>query len=133
MPLVLRRGAEAFGVEIETPLVQAQPPDRRIEAALLAARRGKEKVGMADMDEAAERVMAGPERKSRVMSESEKRNTAYHEAGHALIAELIPELDPVHKVSIIPRGLSMGYTMQLPLEDKFSMEKKEMLNRFYKS
>jgi cell division protease FtsH len=99
------------------------------EAALLAARRGKEKVGMAELEEAIERVMAGPERKSRVLSDKEKRNTAYHEAGHALIAQLIPALDPVHKVAIVPRGLALGYTMQLPQEDKFFLSQQDMLNQ----
>jgi len=99
------------------------------EAALLAARRGREKVGMAELEEAIERVMAGPERKSRVLSDKEKRNTAYHEAGHALIAQLIPALDPVHKVAIVPRGLALGYTMQLPQEDRFFLSQQDMLNQ----
>ena len=99
------------------------------EAALLAARNGKEKVDMAELEEAIERVMAGPERKSRVLSEKEKRNTAYHETGHALIAQLIPELDPLHKVVIVPRGMALGYTMQLPQEDKFFLGQKDMLNQ----
>ena len=99
------------------------------EAALLAARNGKEKVEMVELEEAIERVIAGPERKSRVLTDKEKRNTAYHEAGHALVAQLIPELDPLHKVVIVPRGMAMGYTMQLPQEDKFFLSKQDMLNQ----
>ncbi|MDI6641184.1 MAG: ATP-dependent zinc metalloprotease FtsH [Elusimicrobiota bacterium] len=97
------------------------------EAALLAARRSKDAVEMEDLEEAIERVIAGPERKSRMISEREKKIIAYHEAGHALIAKLIPESDPVHKVSIIPRGPALGYTLQLPTEDRYLTTKKEML------
>jgi len=100
------------------------------EAALLAARRNKESVGMEEFEEAIERVIAGPEKKSRVISEREKKIVAYHEAGHTLIAKLIPGTDPVHKVSIIPRGLaSLGYTLQLPLEDRYLTSKNEILDR----
>ncbi|NQT06245.1 MAG: ATP-dependent metallopeptidase FtsH/Yme1/Tma family protein [Candidatus Omnitrophica bacterium] len=88
------------------------------EAALLAARRNKKTVEMDDFEEAAERVMAGPERKSRVINKQEKRITAYHEAGHALLALLIPDADPPHKVSILPRGLALGYTFTPPDEDR---------------
>ncbi len=97
------------------------------EAALLAARRGKKAVSMEELEEAIERVMAGPERKSRVISEYEKELVAYHEAGHALLAHLLPHTDPVHKVSIIPRGVAaLGYTMQLPLEDRYLLTKTEL-------
>jgi len=99
------------------------------EAALLASRRNKKAVGMSEMEEAIERVMAGPERKSRVISEKEKKVIAYHESGHALAARLIPGTNPVHKVSIIPRGrAALGYTLQLPLEDRFLAMREELLN-----
>ncbi len=100
------------------------------EAALLAARRNKETVTMKEFEEATERVIAGPERKSRVISDYEKGIVAYHESGHALLALLIPEADPLHKVSIIPRGgQALGYTLQLPLEDRYLTTKKELLGR----
>ena len=100
------------------------------EAALLAARNGKDGVGTLEMEEAIERVMAGPERKSRVISEREKKITAYHESGHTLVALLLPNTDPLHKVSIIPRGAhALGYTMQLPTEDRYTMSKRELIAR----
>jgi cell division protease FtsH len=99
------------------------------EAALLAARHDKESVTMHEMEEAIERVIAGPERKSRVMSEQEKKMIAYHEAGHAVVAKLMPDTDPVHKVSIIPRGPALGYTLQLPTEDRYLTTKKEILDK----
>ena len=100
------------------------------EAALLAARRNKEAVGMEELEAAIERVMAGPERKSRVISNYEKQIVAAHEAGHALVALLVPGADPLHKVSIIPRGTAaLGYTMQMPLEDRYIMTKKELLGK----
>ena len=89
------------------------------EAALLAARRGETVVAMPQLEEAIDRVMAGPERKSRLMSDKEKRVIAYHEGGHALVGHVLPDTDPVHKVSIIPRGRALGYTLPLPTEDKF--------------
>ncbi|MCI0515822.1 ATP-dependent zinc metalloprotease FtsH [candidate division KSB1 bacterium] len=88
------------------------------EAALLAARRNKKKVEMIDFEEAKDKVMMGVERKSLFLSEDEKRNTAYHEAGHALLAKLLPESDPVHKVTIIPRGRALGLTTTLPIDEK---------------
>ncbi|MFH1784464.1 MAG: ATP-dependent zinc metalloprotease FtsH [bacterium] len=99
------------------------------EAALLAARKEKESVEMDDMEEAVNRVIAGPERKSRVISDKEKKIIAYHESGHALVAKLMPNCDPVHKVSIIPRGPALGYTLQLPVEDRYLTTKDEILNR----
>ncbi len=100
------------------------------EAALLAARRNKKLITMEEFEEAIDRVIAGPERKSRVISPKEKRIIALHESGHALVAKLLPNCDPVHKVSIIPRGHhALGYTMQLPEEDRFLISKKELLNR----
>ncbi len=98
------------------------------EAALLSARTGKSKIGMPELEEAIERVIAGPERKSRVMSEAEKEITAYHEGGHALVGYALPNADPIHKVSIIPRGRAGGYTLALPLEDKFYKRRSEMVD-----
>ncbi|NLC53591.1 MAG: ATP-dependent metallopeptidase FtsH/Yme1/Tma family protein [Firmicutes bacterium] len=88
------------------------------EAALLAARNNQQLITMKDCEEAIERVIAGPERKSRIMSEKEREITAYHEVGHALVGHYLPTVDPIHKVSIIPRGMAGGYTLALPLEDK---------------
>jgi cell division protease FtsH len=96
------------------------------ESALLAARWGKKAIGMKEVEEAIDRVMAGPERKSRVMSEREKRIIAYHEGGHALVAHVLPNTDPVHKISVIPRGRALGYTLTLPEEDKFLMTREEL-------
>jgi len=102
------------------------------EAALLAARQGKESVQTADFDEAIERVIAGLQKKSRVMNPREKKTVAYHEAGHALVAELIPGADPVAKISIIPRGVAaLGYTQQFPTEDRYLMTRSELLTRIY--
>jgi cell division protease FtsH len=99
------------------------------EAALLAARRGKDEIGKEEMDEAVDRVIAGPERRSRVMSDEEKRITAYHEGGHALVGHALPNADPIHKVTIIPRGRAGGYTMALPLEDRNYMRRSEMVDK----
>ena len=99
------------------------------ESALLAARRNKTKIGMSEMEEAIERVIAGPERKSRIMSEEERRLTAYHEGGHALVGYALPKLDPIHKVTIIPRGRAGGYTMALPLEDKHYEKRSELVDQ----
>jgi cell division protease FtsH len=100
------------------------------EAALLAARLNKDVVGMEEMEKAIERVIAGPERKTRILNEREKRITAFHESGHALVALLTPGTDPLHKVSIIPRGThALGYTMQLPIEDRYTMSKTELQAR----
>ncbi len=99
------------------------------EAALLAARRDKEVIGMAELEEAVDRVIAGPERRSRVMSEEEKKITAYHEGGHALVGFALPNADPIHKVTIIPRGRAGGYTMALPLEDRNYMRRSEMVDK----
>ena len=99
------------------------------EAAILAARADKDAVDNADMDEAVERVIAGPQKKSRIISEKEKKIIAAHEVGHTLVARLTDHSDPVHKVTIIPRGQALGYTLQLPLEDKFLTSKSEILDR----
>jgi cell division protease FtsH len=96
------------------------------EAALLAARRNKRKIENKDIEEAVIRVIAGPEKKSKVVSEQDKKLTAYHEAGHAVIQKLLPNADPVHQISIIPRGRAGGYTISLPRQDKFYMSKSEL-------
>ena len=102
------------------------------EAALLAARQGKDAVEPSDFDEAIERGVAGLQKKNRVMNPREKRTVAYHEAGHALVAELVPGADPVSKISIIPRGVAaLGYTQQLPTEDRYLMTRSELLARIY--
>jgi cell division protease FtsH len=93
------------------------------EAALLGARNGQDSVTMKDLEFAKDKVLMGVERKSLIISDEEKKNTAYHEAGHAIVATLIPEADPIHKVSIIPRGLAMGLTQQLPLDDRYTYTK----------
>ena len=99
------------------------------EAALLAARRDREVIGMAELEEAVDRVIAGPERRSRILSEEEKKITAYHEGGHALVGFALPNADPIHKVTIIPRGRAGGYTMALPLEDRNYMRRSEMVDK----
>ncbi len=98
------------------------------EGALLSARRGKKKIGMKELEDAVERVIAGPEKKSRVMNDKEKRLVAYHEAGHALVGSMLPNTDPVHKISIIPRGRAGGYTLMLPTEDRHFMTKSHLLD-----
>ncbi|MFW9604270.1 MAG: ATP-dependent zinc metalloprotease FtsH, partial [Trichlorobacter sp.] len=99
------------------------------EAALLAARQNKTTVDMNDFDAAKDKVLMGAERRSMVISDEEKKSTAYHEAGHTLVAKMIPGSDPVHKVSIIPRGRALGVTMQLPIEDKHSYNRESLLGR----
>ena len=99
------------------------------EAALLAARRDKHQIGMTELEEAIERVMAGPERKSHIMSDEEKRLTAYHEGGHTLVGMMLEHADPVHKVTIIPRGRAGGYTLMLPKEDRNYATRSELLDR----
>ena len=99
------------------------------EAALMAARRNARTVEMQDFEKAKDKIFMGPERKSMVMPEEERRNTAYHEAGHALIGKLLPKCDPVHKVTIIPRGRALGVTMSLPAQDRYSYDKDYMLNQ----
>jgi cell division protease FtsH len=100
------------------------------EAALLAVRRDKEQVGMAEFEEAVERLVAGLEKKNRLINKNEREIVAYHEMGHAIVAQALPGADPVRKITIIPRGIAaLGYTMQLPTEDRFLMKKTELLNR----
>ncbi|MGI6164340.1 MAG: ATP-dependent zinc metalloprotease FtsH, partial [Bacillota bacterium] len=99
------------------------------EAALLAARHKKRRIGMHELEEAVQRVVAGPRKKSRIISEKEKRVIAFHEAGHALVANMLPNADPVHEVAIISRGGALGYTLQLPTEDRYLVTKSEILDR----
>jgi len=100
------------------------------EAALLAAREGRSKITMKDFEEAIDRVIAGPARKSKVISPKEKRIIAYHEVGHAIVSTILPNADPVHRISIIPRGYkALGYTLQLPVEDKYLVTKNEILDK----
>jgi len=121
---VLARGTPGFsGADLEN-LVN--------EAALLAARKNKDRVEMTDLELAKDKVLMGTERKSMIMSEQEKRNTAYHEVGHALVAKFLPKTDPVHKVSIIPRGRALGVTMTLPIEDRLSYDEQYMKNTLAK-
>jgi cell division protease FtsH len=96
------------------------------EAALLAARRSRSAITMREVEEAVDRVMAGPERKSRVMSEEERRLIAYHEGGHALVAHVLPNTDEVHKITVIPRGRALGYTLTLPEQDRFMMTREQL-------
>jgi cell division protease FtsH len=98
------------------------------EAALFAARRSARLVEMIDFERAKDKIIMGAERRSIVMPEEERRNTAYHESGHAIVARMLPKTDPVHKVTIIPRGRALGVTMQLPVEDRYSMDRDRMLN-----
>ncbi len=98
------------------------------EAALLAARRGKEKLDMVEFDDAKDKLLMGSERRSMIISDAEKTNTAYHEAGHTLVAKIIPGTDPIHKVSIIPRGMSLGLTQQLPIDERHTYNREYLLN-----
>src|SRR5207249_662942 len=98
------------------------------EGALLTARRGKKAVSMMELEEAIDRVVAGPERRTRLISDREKRIIAFHEAGHALVAWVLPNADPVHKISVIPRGRALGYTLTLPTEDKFLVTREELVD-----
>ena len=129
--LVLSKDVELKSIARQTPgFSGADLANLANEAALLAARYNKPSIAMEELEAAIERVVAGPERKSRIISDYERKVTAYHEAGHALVALLTPGTDPVHKVSIIPRGTqALGYTMQLPLEDRYTMTRKELVAR----
>merc|ERR1712000_523020 len=115
-PAVIARGTPGFSGADLANLVN--------EAALFAARRNQRLVSMEELELAKDKIMMGAERKSMVMSEKEKRNTAYHESGHAIVGRLMPEHDPVYKVSIIPRGRALGVTMFLPEEDRHSISKR---------
>jgi cell division protease FtsH len=117
---VLARGTPGFtGADIENMVN---------EAALMAARRGKDKVDMADFEDAKDKVLMGTERKSMIISDEEKKITAYHESGHTLVAKLLPNTDPIHKVTIIPRGRALGLTQQLPMDEKHTYPKEYLLN-----
>jgi cell division protease FtsH len=118
-PDILARGTPGFSGADLANLVN--------EAALFAARANKRLVDMDDFERAKDKIMMGAERKSMVMPEHERRNTAYHESGHAVVAKLLPKTDPVHKVTIIPRGRALGVTMQLPQEDRYSMDREQIL------
>ncbi|HEY3208988.1 MAG TPA: AAA family ATPase, partial [Actinomycetota bacterium] len=98
------------------------------EGALLTARRGKPAITMLELEEAIDRVVAGPERRTRLISDREKKIIAYHEGGHALVAYLLPNADPVHKISVIPRGRALGFTLTLPTEDKFLVAREELID-----
>ena len=122
-------GVDAHALARGTPgFSGAQLANLVNEAALFAARRNKRSVDMNDFEDAKDKLYMGPERKSMVIREEERRATAYHEAGHALVAELLPGTDPVHKVTIMPRGFALGVTWQLPEHDQTSMYKSKMLN-----
>ena len=117
---VIARGTPGFtGADLENMVN---------EAALLAARRNKDKIEMSDLEDAKDKVLMGTERKSMIISDEEKRTTAFHEAGHTLVAKLIPNTDPIHKVTIIPRGRALGLTQQLPLDDKHTYTKEYLSN-----
>ncbi|MCX7945526.1 MAG: ATP-dependent zinc metalloprotease FtsH [Hydrogenophilus sp.] len=119
-PSIIARGTPGFSGADLANLVN--------EAALFAARANKKAVDMGDFERAKDKILMGPERRSMVMSEEERRSTAYHEAGHVLVAKLLPKTDPVHKVTIIPRGRALGVTMQLPEGDRYSQDKERLLN-----
>jgi len=119
-PDIIARGTPGFSGADLANLVN--------EAALFAARGNKRLVDMLDFERAKDKIIMGAERRSMVMPEEERRNTAYHESGHAVVAMLLPKTDPVHKVTIIPRGRALGVTMQLPESDRYSMDKERMLN-----
>ena len=117
---VLARGTPGFtGADIENMVN---------EAALMAARRGKDRVGMEDFEDAKDKVLMGAERRSLIISDEEKKITAYHESGHTLVAKMLPNTDPIHKVTIIPRGMSLGLTQQLPIDEKHTYPKEYLLN-----
>jgi len=117
---VLARGTPGFtGADLENMVN---------EAALMAARRAKDRVGMVDFEDAKDKVLMGTERKSMIISDEEKKLTAYHEAGHTLVAKLLPNADPIHKVTIIPRGMALGLTQQLPVDDKHTYPKEYLLS-----
>jgi len=123
-------GVDLFAVARRTPgFTGADLANVLNEAALLTAREGRELIDDAALDEAIDRVIAGPQKRTRVMDDEEKRITAYHEAGHALVAAALPGNDPVHKITILPRGRALGYTMVLPDQEKYSTRRSQMLNQ----
>jgi len=117
LDVVSRRTPGYTGADLESVLN---------EAAILTGRFNKKIITMAEVEEAIDRVMAGPQRKSRVVSEKEKNIIAYHEVGHAILSKLLPDADPVHKISVLPRGMALGYTLQLPIEDKHLISEKQI-------
>lgn len=119
LPTLAKRTAGFTGADLEN-LVN--------EAALLAARRNKNKITMDELEEAIDRVIAGPQKKTRVVSDEEKRVIAFHETGHAVVADMLPHSDPVHRISIISRGMALGYTLQLPQEEKFIRTREQLLS-----
>src|SRR5215467_9093430 len=122
----LDKGVDVEGVARQSPgFSGADLANLLNEAAILAARRNKRKIGMSELEEALERIVAGPERKSRIISDAEKAIIAYHEGGHAVVQRILPKCDPVAKVSIISRGMALGYTMALPQEDRYLQSKTE--------
>ena len=120
-PSIIARGTPGFSGADLANLVN--------ESALFAARAGKRVVSMAEFEQAKDKIMMGAERKSMVMSERERLNTAYHEAGHAIVGRLVPDHDPVYKVTIIPRGRALGVTMFLPEEDRHSLSRQAIMSR----
>ncbi len=120
-PEIIGRGTPGFSGADLANLVN--------EAALFAARRNKRLVDMEDFESAKDKIMMGAERRSMVMTDEEKKNTAYHESGHAIVAKLLPKSDPVHKVTIIPRGRALGLTMQLPVQDRYAYDRDFLLQR----
>jgi cell division protease FtsH len=120
VPDIIARGTPGFSGADLANLVN--------EAALFAARQNKRLVDMDDFERAKDKIIMGAERRSMVMPEEERKNTAYHESGHAIVARLLPNTDPVHKVTIIPRGRALGVTMQLPTEDRYSQDRNRLLN-----
>lgn len=120
LSVVARRTPGFTGADLENVLN---------EAAILAARADKTEVSKTEVEEAADRVMAGPEKKSRIISNKERSIIAYHEVGHALLSKVLPNADPVHKISILPRGMALGYTLALPLQDKYLISKQEVLDQ----
>jgi cell division protease FtsH len=125
--------AENVNIELlarQTPGVAGADLENLVnEAALLAARHNKERVEMGDFEVAKDKVMMGSERRSMIISLEERRNTAYHESGHALVAKLLPGADPVHKVTIIPRGMALGLTQLVPLDDRYTYSRERLLSR----
>ena len=125
----LADGVDLLAVAKQTPGFSGADIENLVnEAAILAARRNKKAIGMPELQESIEKVIAGPERKSRLISEEEKRIIAYHEAGHALVMRMLPNCDQVHKVSIISRGMALGYTMHLPEDDRYLQRKSKFMD-----
>src|SRR5262249_41812788 len=120
------KGVDVEGVARQSPGFSGADPANLVnEAAILSARRNKKVIGMSEFQEALERIVAGPERKSRIISDAEKTIIAYHEGGHAVVQRILPKCDPVQKVTIISRGMALGYTMALPSEDRYLQSKSE--------